>query len=247
MFEVLLDDEPAPPVAVRSDPEPSPLAERVVHQPVVAAYDLTLRCRDVARLRGEVPRQKLLEVALADEADAGRVLLLGHRQPRRARDLAHLALHKPADREQRPRESALRDHVEKIRLVLVLVRRPQKSVFGPVAADAREVAGREPVRAELLGEVEKRRELDLAVAEHVRVRRAAAPVFVEEAPEHALAVLVCEVDRVVRDLDRIADPAHVRPVPFRRAHTRFVLLLPIVHEHADHVVPLALEHQRRDG
>jgi hypothetical protein len=57
-----------------------------------------------------------------------------------------------------------------------------------VVAHARVVAGRDQVGAQLHGVVEEGLELDLGVAQHVRVRRAAGLVLAQELGEHAVLV-----------------------------------------------------------
>ena len=73
--------------------------------------------------------------------------------------------------------------------------------------------GGDALRAERHGVVEERLELDLGVAEHVGVGRAAGAVLGEEAREHALAVFGGEVDRLDLDADRARRPTRRRPGP----------------------------------
>ena len=86
---------------------------------------------------------------------------------------------------QRP----LAQHVQEIGLVLVLVRRPEQPVFAVYAVDVRKVTGDQLFGPQLLGKIQEHAELDLPVAQHVRVGRATLPVFRKEVLEHPLAVL----------------------------------------------------------
>ena len=74
------------------------------------------------------------------------------------------------------------------------------------------MAGRDAVGAEAPGVVEADAELDLAIAQHVGVRRAAGPILGEEMREHTLAILGGEADIVQRDAELGADCAGVLEV-----------------------------------
>ena len=100
------------------------------------------------------------------------------------------------------------------------------------------MAGRDAVGAERQRVVEERAELDLAVAQHVGVGRAAGAVLGEEVREHALAVLGGEVDRLELDAEHVGDRRRVDQVLARRAVLVVVVVLPVLHEDADDVVAL---------
>jgi hypothetical protein len=95
--------------------------------------------------------------------------------------------------------------------------------------------------------VEERLELDLGIAEHVRVRRAAGAVLGEEGREDAVLVFGGEIDRLDLDADALGHRDRVHQVLARRAVLVIVVVLPVLHEEADDVVPRALEQQRGDG
>ena len=100
--------------------------------------------------------------------------------------------------------------------------------------------------AKLHGKIQKRLELDFAIAQYIRVRRAPRAVFFEEVAEHAIPVFAGKIDRIVGNADDFAHLAHVVPIVFRRTYAGFVRLFPVLHEHADHVVSLLFKQQRRD-
>ena len=102
------------------------------------------------------------------------------------------------------------------------------------------MAGGQRVRAQPVRKVLQRAELDLAVAQNVRVWRAPPAVLRKEVLEHPIHVFLLEVDGVVGDANPIAYGAHVRPVRFGGADAHVVLLGPVVHEYADDLVALAL-------
>jgi hypothetical protein len=95
--------------------------------------------------------------------------------------------------------------------------------------------------------VEESLELDLGVAQHVGIGRAPRAVLREEAREHALLVLGGEVHRLDVDADALGRRDRVDQVLARRAVLVVVVVLPVLHEEADHFVALALEQQRGDG
>ena len=102
------------------------------------------------------------------------------------------------------------------------------------------------VDAERQRMVEERAELDLAVAEDVRVRRAPGLVVAQEQREHALAVFGGEVDRLEIDADDVRDRGRVDQVLAGRAVFVGIVLLPVLHEEADDLVALLLQQPRRD-
>ena len=183
----------------------------------------------------------------ADKAYAGGVLFIADRQARLPGDLPHLALEQPAHREHRLRQGVLVDHIEEVGLVLVLVGGPEQAILAARLVNAREVARHQLFRAQLLGEIQEDVELDLPIAQHVRVGRAALFVFLQEVAEHPVHVLFGEVHRVIGDVQLFAHGAGVGPVALAGAHAALVLLLPVLHEHADHLVTGPLHHQRRHG
>ena len=84
-----------------AEPESGSLPQGVQREAAMLADDLTRVVLDRARLGAQVAAQKFLERPLADEADAGAVRLVVHRQSGGVRQLAHLRLAQSADRKQR--------------------------------------------------------------------------------------------------------------------------------------------------
>jgi hypothetical protein len=108
------------------------------------------------------------------------------------------------------------------------------------------VAGGDARRAQAHRVVEERPELDLGVAQHVGVRGAAGRVFGEEGAEHALLVLRREIHDLEVDADHLCDRRAVDEVLPGRAVLVIVVVLPILHEQADHVEALLPEEERGD-
>ena len=160
---------------------------------------------------------------------------------------AHLALGESRQRHAGRRQLRLRQAVQKIGLVLVAVGRAQQMYLLSIAPERGVMAGGDGLRAKRQRMLLEHAELDLAVAQNVRIRRAPAPVLGQEMREHLLAVFGGEVHHLHRDVERLADGLHVGDVGLGRAVAEAVVVLPVLHEKAKHVVPGALEQQRRDG
>ena len=105
--------------------------------------------------------------------------------------------------------------------------------------------GREMRGAEALRPLERHAELDLAIAQHVGIRRAAGAMLAQELAEHLLAVLPGEARAVQSNAELGRDRARVLIV-LRGGAVAVVVLLPVAHEEALHVVARILQEQRRD-
>jgi hypothetical protein len=81
---------------------------------------------------------------------------------------------------------------------------PRSSSQWPPLGHPRVVAGGDALGAQLAGGIQEVLELHFAVAQHVRVRRAAGRVFGQEVLEHALPVLAGEIAEVERDAEQAA-------------------------------------------
>ena len=107
------------------------------------------------------------------------------------------------------------------------------------------MAGRDALGPHGEGVVEESLELDLGVAEHIGVGRAPRAVLGEEGCEDALAVLGGEIDGFEIDADALGGRGGIDQVLARRAMLRIVVVFPVLHEEADHVVAGAPEKERR--
>ncbi len=106
---------------------------------------------------------------------------------------------------------------------------------------ARVMSGCDAVGAERQRMVEERAELDLAVAQHVRIGRPARRVIAQEMREHALAVLGREIDRFELDADDVGHRRGIDEVFARRAVFIGIVVFPVFHEKTDDVIALLLE------
>ena len=136
---------------------------------------------------------------------------------------------------------------EHVALILARVGAASEEPASVALDDARVVAGRDPRRADAVGEREQLVEAERAVAADARVRRLALRVAGDERRHDGLAELLAQVERDVRDAARVARPARrehrarraARPVGLAR-----VRVDPEPERHADRVRPGP---QQRDG
>jgi hypothetical protein len=106
------------------------------------------------------------------------------------------------------------------------------------------MAGGQPLCAEAPRMGQTDAELDLAVAEHVGVRRATSALLGEKIREHLTAILVREIHLVQGDAELAADGACVLEVLCDGAVG--VVLVPIRHEQTFDLVTLLTQRQRGD-
>ncbi len=109
------------------------------------------------------------------------------------------------------------------------------------------MAGGNQVGAQAQGVVEERLELDFAVAEDVRIRRASGLVLGQEVLEHVIPVFGGEVGGVQLDADLVAHGLGVRQVVHGGAVLRSVVFLPVLHEQAFHLIALLHEQDSGNG
>ena len=103
--------------------------------------------------------------------------------------LAHLGLLQLADREQRARELRLVQAVQEVALVLAGVEALEQLDARRRSAHPGVVPGGDLLGAQAQRVVEKGLELDLGVAQHVGIGRAAGLVLAQELGEHAVLVV----------------------------------------------------------
>ena len=232
--EVFRGHEPRPigRALAPADAEPAALAQRVALEAAVAADDFAVGRLDRAGPAREPAAHEIAERALADEADAGGIPFVRDRQAPLAGDAPHLRLAQASDREFAGRELPGIERVQEIALVLAAVDAAQQ----PPAVGAGVMAGRETLGAEPARVVERDAELDLAVAEHVRVRRPPGLELGEEGRKYALAVLGREARPVQRDAEFVAHPPCILEVSGGRA-VAVVVLRPVRHEQGLDTMP----------
>ena len=233
-----------------------PLVQGIIGIPGVVDFD------DVAFHGTELLLQESGEVHLAHEADALGVLLFRRREVRLLGDAPHFRLGDVPDGEERLPELRLGELAQEIGLVLVGVRAFQQPVerLAVLGEDrlsggvqdgflAAVVAGGDIVGPVFLRDGEEGVELDLPVAQDVRVRGAALGVLVEHIVHDPLAVLLGQVHEIERDADLAGDELRHEAVllPLAVAVEGGVGLVPVLHEHGEDVVALLLQEEGGDG
>ena len=144
------------------------------------ADDLAFGRNHIARLRGQETTQEFLEIALANEAHAGGVLLLRGIQAVLAGDLTHFGLGQVPHGEHGVAQLFLREHIEEVGLILIAVRAAQQTHPSVRLVQPAEMPRGDAVRAVFHCKIEEGAELDLAVAEHIGIRRAPALIFLQK-------------------------------------------------------------------
>ena len=231
-----------------ADAEPLALAQGVIHQALVLADDLAVHGFDGAGLGGQELGQEVLELALTDEADTGGVLLLGGDEVELLGDAAHLRLLQIPDREQALTHLGFAQGVEEVALILVVVETAQQARAACAVVTAHIVAGGDVGGTQLFGgKLEERLELDLLVAQDIRVRRAPRLVLFQEVLEHVVPVLGGEVDGVQLHAQLVADGLGISQILGGGAVLVRVVFFPVLHEQAFDLITLLLEQVGRDG
>ncbi len=231
-----------------ADTEPLALAQGVIHQTLMLADHLAIHGLDFTGLGGQELGQEVLELALADKADTGGVFLLGGDEIQLLGDAAHLRLFQIANREQALTHLLFAQGIEEVALILVGIETAQQARAACAVVTAHIVAGGDVGGTQLFGgKFEERLELDLLVAQDIRVRRAASLVLFEEVLEHIVPVLGREVDGVEFHPQLVADGLGISQILGGRAVLVRVVFFPVLHEQAFDLIALLLEQVGRDG
>jgi len=227
-----------------TDAEAAALPERVAFESAVPAEAVAVRGFDRARLSRQEAPDELAEGTFADETDAGRVTLVEYRQSALAGDAAHLGLAQLPHRKLGAGEGGGTDLVQEVTLVLVPIETAQQAWAG---SGTRVMAGGIAVgpKAQRVGETGA--ELDLAIAQHVGIRRAARLELRQEMREHAFAVLGSKVGTVQRNAEFGTDTPRILEIGGRGAVAGLVFF-PVRHEQGlDFVAGVAEQECRNRG
>jgi hypothetical protein len=136
--------------------------------------------------------------------------------------------------------------VQEIALVLVAVLRAQQSPPAVDLRDAGVMSGGDALGAEVRGGGEEMLELDLAIAQHVRVRCTPGGVLGEEMREHPVPVFAGEIPEVDRQSQAPADRHRIATVVLCPAVAAAVVG-PVLHEESGERFAGVAQQQRRDG
>src|SRR5690606_14652897 len=217
---------------------------RVIPGALMLADQDSVRSLDRPAPGRYVAAEEGAHVALADEADAGGILLCVARQASLARQPAHVGFGELADRKYRSSQLFLAQAMQEVALVLVRVDAAQQLPFAVLAAVARVVSGGDAFRAEFAGVIEKDPELDLAIAQHVGIRCATGAIFGDEMGKYLLAVFAGEVACVERNAEARAQVERILAVLIGLARASRRVVFPVLHEHAGQRLPALGEQQR---
>ena len=116
-----------------------------------------------------------------------------------------------------------------------------RAVHEPRVVPSREVGRTEPPHI-----LQGHAELDLPVAQHVRIGRSACALLAQKVLEDTLPVLGGEAHPMQTDVQLVCDRARVLKILRSRA-IGVVVLVPVAHEQPVHVETLLLEQQGADG
>ena len=136
--------------------------------------------------------------------------------------------------------------VQKVALILIAVLGFEQLTLAVEILHARIVAGGDIVSAQADGMIEKGRELDLRIAQHVRVRRPPSVVLLQKGREDTVAVFFGKVHDFDINAQDIGDTHHVDQILPRAAILVGVVVFPVLHEQTDDAIALLLEQQRGD-
>src|SRR4051794_13770196 len=189
----------------RRDAEPPPLPRGEAPVPCMAAELSALLAHDRA-LAGLEP-MTLEERAIVVSGEEARLLTFLSPRDGEAVALrlgAGLGLRLLAEGEDDAFELRRIKPREHVRLILVRIGRAREQPLTAMLDDARVVPGREHVGARMAGEREQPAEAESAVAAHARIRRLAALVAAHERIDDGATEVLAQVERDVRDAERVA-------------------------------------------
>ena len=108
--------------------------------------------------------------------------------------------------------------------------------------------GRHHIGPKPFRRLEKGCELDFPVAQDIRVGGSASGVFIEHIVHHPLSVLLAQVNEIERDADFPRDHFGHEPVllPFAVTVQCALRVVPVLHEHGEHVMAGPLQEQGGD-
>ena len=170
---------------------------------------------------------------LEAEARDGRIDLL------LARQMPHLGFGQIPHGKQCVCQGLLSQQIQEIGLVFGTVARLEQAVSPRHLINPRIVAGGNSLPPEREGVIQKSPEFDLFVTQHVRVGCAARTVFGQEIAEHPIPVFSGKIHGVKWNPEMFANRTRHLEIFLRGTMTRGIVFLPVFHEQACNLVPLA--------
>src|SRR5690606_34584979 len=201
----------------------------------------------ITLLRLEPLLEKFGKVDFTDKAQPLRIFLARRNQSDACSDRPYFGLAQFAEWKQGTRELFLRELTEEIALVLIAVFSREQLVHGLTVHNsgclACIVTGSDKLCAEFQCGVKKDIELDLAVAQDIRIGCTSTLVFTEHVVDNAFLVWLAEIDSLKGDSQVLGYDhgviAVVQPRAFLTDRNRVVV--PVFHKNPDDVVALFLQ------
>ena len=179
---------------------------------------------------------------LADETNAGGVLLFGIGQANLCSNATHLGLAQVPNGEDHPLELVLGKAMQKIALVFGWVQPPQKlhlaGLQTPHAGVMARGDGISPLGHRV---VQKRFELDFGIAQNIWVGGATGGIFPQELGKNTVFVLGSKIHGLQLNAQGVGHGGGVQKVLTGRAVLVLVVVFPVLHEDADHPMALFFE------
>src|SRR5690606_30280451 len=228
------------------DPNTAALADRVMHDAVVAAERTPVNMDNIARIGrfGLQLGDNVRIFALRHEADVLAILLLGDGQAHFLRDFAHLGLRQMTEREAQIINLLLRGGEKEIALVAIRVDRTIKRAMRAIGAAANIVAGRQRIGTEIARGLQEIGEFYRLIARNAWDRRFAAYIGIRKRIDHGLAEARFVIEDVMRNAQTFRNAAGIFDVLSRAAGTGAVNRCAMVIElqrHANDIVTFTFE------
>ncbi len=246
---VLVDDDVGHVVGVAGNADTLALPEGVVMEAAMGADGLAPVIDDGARPVGDVFGEELVDIDLAEEADALAVPFSGIDEAMLMSDFADLGFGKLADGEEGAGNLRLAEKGEKIALVLVRIAAFEEGggAVGEVAPAA-VMPGGDALKPVAESPLEEDAEFHIAVAEHIGVGGNAIAVSVDEVIDDGAAVFPDKVDDLEGDAELVADGTGVFDILLGGAAAEDIgFIHPNLDVSSRDVVPLFLEQEGGDG
>jgi hypothetical protein len=106
--------------------------------------------------------------------------------------------------------------------------------------------GRNQIRPQVQGMIEKGAELDFPVTYDIRIWRTPCPVFAQEIFKHTVPVFMRKIDRVQGNTQAITNGLGISEIFFCRTVTGLIILFPVLHEQTLYLIALLLQQEGRD-
>ncbi|HWP60244.1 MAG TPA: hypothetical protein VNL14_20285 [Candidatus Acidoferrales bacterium] len=158
--------------------------------------------------------EKVSEIDFSYKAEPLRVFFFRRRKFKATRDFSYLGFCKVAQGEKGARQLIPTQHPQKIRLILCLIGSLEQLYFAIVGPRTGIVACSDVVRAMPQSRFQEDAELDLAVAQNIRVRRLSPRILTDRRIEDALFVLGAKIESQKRDTQLHGDAQSVEPLRF---------------------------------